>query len=125
LKPLDALAARKGQAAEETKGGGEGEDSQELIELRMAVERACDRRLKLMLADGPKRELDANADDLTQAIDALERAEDRQKAAGGGAVESVGTGVGKGSVLNVGRTLSAADIAGASKSVDPMLVEYA
>src|SRR5271163_2940716 len=76
LTLLDALAAR----GDNQESRSQARASQELMELHMAVERAYDQRLKLMLGNGQKRGLDANATELTQAIDTLERAEDEQKA---------------------------------------------
>jgi len=66
-----------------------------------------------MLEGGHKRELDANAAALTQAIDSLERAEDEQKTTAAD------------SALLSNRTLSAVEIVERSRNLDSTLVEYA
>jgi len=108
LTLLDALAAR----GDNQESRSQARASQELMELHMAVERAYDQRLKLMLGNGQKRGLDANATELTQAIDTLERAEDEQKAAAGSLAVS-------------GRPLKAFEIVAASRNLQSTLVEYA
>jgi tetratricopeptide (TPR) repeat protein len=80
-----------------------------MIQLRMDVERAYDQRLKLMLEGSSRREMDANADALTQAIDILERAEDEQSAATATATP--------------GRRLSAAEMLVASRTLHSTLIE--
>ena len=66
---LDALSVRPGIDAA-TK-----DIHANLMQARMAVDEAFDQRLRLMLEGGTKRELDANAANLTQALGALQRAE--------------------------------------------------
>jgi tetratricopeptide (TPR) repeat protein len=110
LMLLDALATRDADAPEKKRGTALLQAS---FELRRTVDRAYDLRLKLMLEGGHKRELDANAAALAQAIDSLERAEDEQKTA---AADSAAPS---------GRTLSAAEIVEASRNLDSTLVEYA
>ena len=107
LTLLDTLAARDGNPA----SGNQSIASQEMKELHLAVERAYDQRLKLMIEGDRTRELDANAAALTQAINTLERAEDERKSATRFTVP-------------IGRTLSSAEIAAASQKYHSTLVEY-
>jgi tetratricopeptide (TPR) repeat protein len=106
LSLLDAVAAHDHASAR----AKPGRQSQDLLELQIAVERAYDQRLKIMLEGGHKRDLDANEAILTQAIDALERAEDVRN--------------GTDSTLPAARPLSAAEIIAASQSLGVTLVEY-
>jgi len=108
LSLLDMLSAREGDPASPR----QFETSQKMLQLRMEVEHAYDQRLRLMLEGGSKREMDANADTLTEAIDTLERAEDEQKAA---AATSPPTPT---------RRLSAAEIISASRTLHSTLIEY-
>ena len=108
LTLLDKLAARE-QRLEISQ---QSSATQELSELHSAVERAYGQRLKLMLEGGHKRDLEANSAELTEAIDALERAEDAQKAYAASSPEPSG------------RTLPAAEIAAASRSLHSTLIEY-
>ena len=105
---LDALAAREGEQGSRKQASA----SQQLLELHIAVERAYDQRLKVMLEGGRKRDPDANAAALTQAIDMLERAEDEQNAS-----------------ITVteppGRILSTAAIAAGGQTLHTTFVEYA
>ena len=107
LTLLDAVAARDAEPADARQSIG----SQEIEELHLAVERAYDQRLKLMIEGARTRELETNAATLTQAIDALERTEDEQKATAG----SLGFG---------GQTLTSSEFAVASKGSNSTLVEY-
>ena len=108
LTLLDALSTRTGIRTAGLKAG----TPQQLMELHLAVERAYDQRLKLMLEGDQKTDLAANGASLTQAIDALERAEDERKTA-------VDTSAQR------SRTLSGLEIAEASKKLDNTLVEFA
>jgi CHAT domain-containing protein len=105
---LDTLAARGGEPGSPKRGSA----SRELLELHLAVERAYDERLKMMVEGGRKRDLDANAGALTQAVDMLERAEDE---------EAASTAIDAPS----GRILSAAEAAAGSQTLHSTLVEYA
>jgi tetratricopeptide (TPR) repeat protein len=105
---LDALAARDGDPALRRQASASGE----LMALHVAVERAYDERLKLMLEGSRKRELDVNEAALTQAIDTLGRAEDEQKAVAE-------------SSTPLRRTLSASEIGAAGQNLQSTLIEYA
>ena len=73
---LDALNNRAAQGAHE---GGEAESH--LMRAKLAVDRAFDRRLKLVVEGGAKRDLEASSAELTQALGDLERADDDVRAA--------------------------------------------
>ena len=68
---LDALTARVASGAHES-----GEAEARLMHSNMGVNRAFDRRLKLQVVGGAKRELEASSSELAQALGELERAED-------------------------------------------------
>jgi CHAT domain-containing protein len=69
---LDALKARS------TTAGRERSDAQaNLMYSNIGVDRAFDRRLKLLVEGGTKSDLDASAAELTQALGDMERAEDK------------------------------------------------
>lgn len=83
-----------------------------LVRLNMAVDRAFDHRLNLLLGGRSKRELEANSSELTQALGTLERAEDKISASANPAGQSA-------------RTMTAGEIEGASKNSDTAYFEYA
>jgi tetratricopeptide (TPR) repeat protein len=85
---------------------------QELLKMQIAVERAYDERLKLMLEGAKKRDLDENEAALTKAIDMLERTEDERRPE-------------LASDFQAGTPLKASEIAAASRTLDSTLVEYA
>lgn len=107
LALLDKLSARSRFPLSPTLGR-----PQELLKMQVAVERAYDERLKLMLEGAKKRDLDQNEAALTEAIDTLERTEDEDRA------DSA-------SDLSAGVPLKASEIAAASRTLDSTLVEYA
>jgi tetratricopeptide (TPR) repeat protein len=84
----------------------------ELLKMQIAVDRAYDERLKLMLENAKKTDLDANEAVLAKAIDMLERTEDERRA------ESTSVG-------QTALPLTASEIATASRKIDFALVEYA
>lgn len=84
---------------------------QELLKMHIAVDRAYNERLKLMLENAKKTELDANEAVLTKAIDMLERTEDERR------TESASGG-------QAATPLKAREIAAASRTLDYALVEY-
>ncbi len=105
---LDALQQRSAmESRAET-----GDAAADRIKLRIAVDQAYDRRLKLMLEGGHSRELDENSATLTQAIDSLERMEDAER---NGTLTAAPTS----------RPLTAHEIAEASKSSPDTLFDYA
>jgi CHAT domain-containing protein len=108
LTLLDTLTARGNRSA----AWRSKSEPQEQFEMRIAVERAYDQRLQLMLEGGHKSNLDANEAVLTRAIDTLERAEDEQKSSAGNASAQA-------------RPLSTAQIIAASRALHSTLVEYA
>jgi CHAT domain-containing protein len=67
---LDALSARRPSGAAPS-----GDMQERLLPLKMAVDQAFDRRLRLQLTGGSQRELDGNAADLVQSLSSLDRAE--------------------------------------------------
>jgi tetratricopeptide (TPR) repeat protein len=105
---LDTLAARDSEQGSRKQATA----SQQLLELHLAVERAYDQRLKVMLEGGRNRDPDPHAAALTQAIDMLERAEDEQNAS---------TPV----TEPPGRTLSAAAMAADGQALHSTFLEYA
>jgi tetratricopeptide (TPR) repeat protein len=107
LTLLDALAARRQSFASPPPA-----PHHELLAMQMAVQHAYDQRLRLMLEDAHKGELDANEGSLTQAIDALERAEDEHRAASSPKPE-------------LGSPLKASEIVADSKRLNSTLVEFA
>jgi CHAT domain-containing protein len=108
LALLDTLTARSsGSSAWQSES-----KPQEQLEMQIAVERAYDRRLRLMLEGGHRSDLDANEAVLTRAIDTLERAEDDQKSSAGHADVQA-------------HPLSMAQIIEASRALHSTLVEYA
>jgi CHAT domain-containing protein len=105
---LDSLKARDlGQPPSQSE-----DPSAERIKLQIAIEQAYDRRLKLMLEDSSKRELQENSATLTQAIDSLQRMEDADRDDATAIPPS-------------GRPLSAQAILQASKTSPATLLEYA
>ncbi len=106
LTLLDTLSARGHTPASSQSGR-----PQELLKMQIAVERAYDERLKLMLENAKKRDLDTNEAVLTKVIDTLERTEDERRA------ESA-------SDIRAGIPLKASEIAAASRNLDCTLVEY-
>jgi CHAT domain-containing protein len=84
---------------------------QELLEMQIAVERAYDERLKLMLEGATRRDLDANEAALTEAIDMLERTEDERRAE-----SELG--------FPAGPPFKASEIEAASQTLDATFVEY-
>ncbi|MGA9673287.1 MAG: CHAT domain-containing protein [Terracidiphilus sp.] len=73
---LDALSAGSVPGARESHVAQTG-----LMQANRAVDRAFDRRLKLLVENGNKRDLDANSAELTQALGDLERAADEVNSA--------------------------------------------
>jgi tetratricopeptide (TPR) repeat protein len=73
---LDVLASRSLGGLVRNRGDG----SRDVVHSKLSVQKAYDRRLKLLLEGGHTRELRQNSDDLTQSIDALELAEDDSRA---------------------------------------------
>ena len=73
---LDALSTRSTADSSER-----GEAEVRLMQVNMAVDRAFARRLKLLVEGGSKRDLEASAAELTQALGDLERTEDTTRAA--------------------------------------------
>jgi len=70
----------------------ERDDTQaSLIRSNIAVDRAFDRRLKLLVSGGAKREMQASATELTQTLSNLERAEDAAHTAARKAPKSAST----------------------------------
>jgi CHAT domain-containing protein len=67
---LDALSARTTSG---TRQSGEAETRR--IEAKLALDRAFNHRLKLLVENGAKRDLEANSAELAQALGDLERAE--------------------------------------------------
>ena len=58
-----------------------GDSDASVIRSKVAVDRAFDRRLKLLVEGGAKRDLEASSAELTQALGDLERTEDNTHAA--------------------------------------------
>jgi CHAT domain-containing protein/tetratricopeptide (TPR) repeat protein len=104
---LDALRART-----EAYASGSRDTQANLIRSNMAVNKAFDQRLKLLLVGGPRHELDVNAAQLAQAVDSLERAEDDARAFANPVNQSAST-------------LTAAEIETASETSDASYFEYA
>ena len=73
---LDALSTRSTADSRES-----GTAQASLMRSNLAVDRAFDRRLKLLVEGGAKRDLDASATELTEALGDLEQAEDDAHAA--------------------------------------------
>jgi tetratricopeptide (TPR) repeat protein len=88
-----------------------GEDEVRLIQANMAVDRAFDRRLKLLVEGSAKRDLEASSSGLAQALGDLERAEDEVNADARQAAKPAST-------------MSAAEIERASLSSDVTFFEY-
>ena len=105
---LDVLASSNSDES----GPMRGNVSHDLGQLEFAVQKAYDRRLKLLLEGGHRRELRQNSEDLTQAIDSLQRMEDADRDDAKANPPS-------------GRPLSAQDILQASKTSPATLLEYA
>jgi CHAT domain-containing protein len=104
---LDALRARS------TAAGRKRSDVQaNLMQSNMAVDRAFDRRLKLLVGGGAKRDLEASSAELTQALGQLERTEEEVHAAASQAT-------------TLSPTMSAAEIERASLSSGITFFEYA
>ena len=104
---LDALPARAASGAHES-----GEAEARLMQSNMAVDRAFDRRLKLQVVGGAKRDLEASSSELAQALGELERAEDEVHADSSQASKPA-------------PTMSAIDIEQASLGSDTTFFEYA
>lgn len=68
---LDALRARSASGARKS-----GEAEAHLMRAKLAVDRAFNHRLKLLVEGGATRDLEANSTDLTRALGNLERTED-------------------------------------------------
>lgn len=73
---LDTLSARSAANSSER-----GDSDASIIRSKVAVDRAFDRRLKLLVEGGAKRDLEASSAELTQALGNLERSEDNTYAA--------------------------------------------
>jgi CHAT domain-containing protein len=104
---LDALSTRSTADSSER-----GNSDASMIRSRVAVDRAFDRRLKLLVEGGSKRDLEANSAELTQALDDLERIEDDARTAGIHAQKSV-------------QSMTAAEIERASLGSNTSFFEYA
>lgn len=107
LSLIDSLASRNAK-----RDSGRHAQASKLLELHDAVERAYDQRLELLIAGAHQRDLDANANALTLAIDRLERTEDEQRASDDH------------SLTPAPRTLSAADIVSAGQKLHVTMIEY-
>jgi CHAT domain-containing protein len=105
---LDVLASRNSDES----GQMRGNVSHELGQLEFAVQKAYDRRLKLLLEGGHRQELRQNSEDLTQAIDSLQRMEDADRDDAKAMVPSA-------------HPLTAQEILQASKTSPTTLLEYA
>jgi CHAT domain-containing protein len=81
---LDAQAAK-------TSGDKHGDAEASLLRSNIAVDRAFDRRLKLLVSGGAKRDLQASASELTQTLGDLERANDAANPAAGEALKTAAT----------------------------------
>ena len=104
---LDALTARAASGPYES-----GEAEARLMQSNMAVDRAFDRRLKLQVVGGAKRDLEASSSELVQALGKLEQAEDEMHADSSQASKP-------------SPTMSSAEIEQASLGSDATFFEYA
>lgn len=73
---LDALSAKSGSGARES-----GASEVRLMQAKLAVDRAFNHRLKLLVVGGAKGDLEGNSTELTRALGALERTENEAHAA--------------------------------------------
>jgi CHAT domain-containing protein len=90
----------------------EGDMQGKLTQMNMAVDRTFNQRLRLILEGATKRELDTNAGELTDALGALERAEDELNAQADSANQS-------------SRAMTVAEIENMSRSSNTTYLEYA
>jgi CHAT domain-containing protein len=104
---LDALSARSASGARRS-----GEAEIRLMQAKLAVDRAFNQRLKLLVEGGARRDLEANSAKLTQGLGNLERAEDEMHADASQATKPA-------------PTMSAAEIEQASLSSNATFFEYA
>jgi CHAT domain-containing protein len=104
---LDALSAKSASDARES-----SEAEARLMRAKLAVDRAFNHRLKLLVEGGAKHDLEANSTDLTQALVDLERIEDNVHADAGQATKPA-------------PTMSAAEIEQATLSSGATFFEYA
>jgi CHAT domain-containing protein/tetratricopeptide (TPR) repeat protein len=104
---LDSLAAKATLGARTG-----GEDEAGLWRAKMVVDRAFDRRLKLLVDTVAKRDLDTNSAELTQALGNLEVAEDTMHVDANRAVQSAAT-------------MTTAEIEQVSLTSDATFFEYA
>ena len=104
---LDALSARSASGARER-----GQAEVRLLQAKLAVDRAFNHRLKLLVEGGVKGNLKSNSAELTQALGNLERTEDDVYAAASQAMKQA-------------PTMSTAEIEGASVSSATTFFEYA
>jgi CHAT domain-containing protein len=104
---LDALGTRTASRAHQ---GGEAEARR--IEAKLALDRAFNRHLKLMVENGAKRDLEASSADIAQALGDMERAEGEVRAD-------------PSQILKAVPTMSSAEIERTSLSSDATFFEYA
>ncbi|HET6177703.1 MAG TPA: CHAT domain-containing tetratricopeptide repeat protein, partial [Candidatus Sulfotelmatobacter sp.] len=104
---LDALSARSASGARRS-----GEAEIRLMQAKLAVDRAFNQRLKLLVEGGARRDLEANSAKLTQGLGNLERAEDDMHADASQATKPA-------------PTMSAAEIEQASLRSNATFFEYA